>query len=513
MLTFGSHKTIGLTIDGNGIRYAALRKRKTWELERSGYLSLPEGMIVDDGIANAAGIAMVLKQWVKSEKLAGMSVNLAVPTSQIIVRKLRIPSTNAKELKHLIELEVETTLHLPFEDPVFDFVSVGKDAESTQVLVFAAPRKWIRTSVSLLEDSGLKVKSVSLPAAALARSVFSQQAEKPSETMLIHIGEMSLEIFMFHEGSPIFMRAINLVELGGHEQAQLSDGQVADIIAEISRILNFYQFSLHEGSSRIVRAVIAGPRASRVKLITALSEAQPDIAFGEATSELFDNRSGLTNANVAFLAAAGLALPAEKSFQVDLLPRVDREAKIFPAIIIGAAGVLILMIALAGYAYTSDKLSTSDNKSTLKKLDDDLLMIQNGLMAGNDNGNGTGAASSNPLQEIEAIKAKQRDVVAIVKELDGKLPSGARITTIGYAAKGQIEINAGFEDMKDASRYLFDLRRMSFAGAASLKSISKSEVQAKVQAGDKLVVNKPYAVAYSVTVKPAKEAGTDGSAQ
>ncbi|NBD25344.1 type IV pilus biogenesis protein PilM [Paenibacillus glycinis] len=505
-------RTVGLTIDGTGIRYASLRKRRSWALEKSGFLPLPEGQIVDDGIVNAADVGSALKAWAKRENLAGAAVKLAVPTSQIIVRKLRIPTTNAKELKPLIELEVETTLHLPFEDPVFDYVALGKDEESTLVLIFAAPLKWIRTSVQVLEEAGLRVRSISLPAAALAKTMLPQQGEKTSETMIVHIGEQTLEIFMFHEGSPIFMRAINLAEMGEHEPGKLNDGQVAELIAEISRILNFYQFGLHEGASRITRAVVAGSPEGRRKLLAALSEAQPEIAFAEAAGRLFQNGSGLTDDNIAYLVPTGLALPEERaSFQVDLLPRIDREARIFPVVIIGAAALFLVLIALSGYSFAVDRLSIADNKQTLRELDDSMLRIQNDLLAGKDAG--AGSASSDPLAEIGAIREQQQDVVGIVRELDAKLPKGARIMTIGYAANGRIEISAGFDALKDASRYLFDLRRMSFADTASLLTISKLEVAATVQGNGKLTVNKPYSAVYSITTKREQEEKADGTAQ
>ncbi|SEP14058.1 type IV pilus assembly protein PilM [Paenibacillus sp. OV219] len=187
-----------------------MRKKKAWTIDRSGFLAFPDGIIVDDQLANAAGIRGSFKKWVHKEKLTGASVTLAVPTSQIIVRKMRIPSTNTKELRYLIELEVETTLHLPFEEPVYDYLIMSKDEESTHVLIFAAPLKLIRSAVELLQEARLRVKMVSFPAAALAKSLFTQQAEKTSETMVIHLGDMAMEIFMFHEGSPIFMRTISL---------------------------------------------------------------------------------------------------------------------------------------------------------------------------------------------------------------------------------------------------------------------------------------------------------------
>ncbi|REE66671.1 type IV pilus assembly protein PilM [Paenibacillus taihuensis] len=505
-------KMIGLTIDETGIRYASLRKKKAWTIDRSGFLAFPSGIMVDDQLTNADGIRGAFKKWVNKEKLAGANVTLAVPTSQIIVRKMRIPSTNTKELRHLIELEVETTLHLPFEEPVYDYLIMSKDEESTHVLIFAAPLKWIRSIVDLLQEARLRVKMISFPAAALARSIFTQQAEKTSETMVVHLGESTLEIFMFHEGSPIFMRTISLQELGGHEPGKLSEHQVGELTAEISRILNFYQFGLHEGASQITKAIVAGAPAAKASLIAALSEAQPDIdmsdtAFRAFEPNLFAGRQG------AYLLPAGLALPQDSSFKINLMPRrATSESKRFPSIIVAALSVWLLLAALSGYSYFSNRAEDANHTDTVQRLNDQIALLSNQLASSAQSG------QSNPLAEIEAIKNKQRDVVAIARELDQKLPAGADIRTISITGQGQVAISAGFIKLGDISRYLFDLHRMTFAQDAILQTMSRSEIIATSTGNGGVSVTKPYSATFTVKLKPLgseteKEEETDGTAK
>ncbi|MBP3966849.1 type IV pilus biogenesis protein PilM [Paenibacillus lignilyticus] len=503
LITIGS-KQIGLTIEQTAIRFTTLRKKKAWDLDRTGFLPLPDGAIVDDQFVKLEEIRGIFKKWIQQEKLTGATVSLAVPTSQIIVRKMRIPTTNDKELRALIELEVETTLHLPFEEPIYDFLQIGKDETSTQVLIFAAPLKWIRTAMELMEDSGLRVKAITFPAAALAKSLFAQQTEKTSETMVLNIGDSMLEIFMFHEGSPIFMRAINLLESGDHQPGHLNESQLSELSTEISRILNFYQFGLHEGASRISKAIVAGSVSAQQVLISILRETQAEIAIHEADFPSFEDGS-LDDEQANYLIPAGLALPKDLSFNIDLLPRVNREAKLLPVVITSALGAWLLIMTLIGYSFMTNRTEISDNKDQVQTLNDQIALAQNELLTGAAHG------QSNPLSEIEAIKKKQKDVVAIVNELEHKLPLSAEIRTLGYTEQGQISLTASFNSMKDMSRYLFDLHRLSFAEDAGLQTMSKGETMATSTDSGGISVSNPYTASFSVKMKRSKEDENNGT--
>ncbi|MBB3108727.1 type IV pilus assembly protein PilM [Paenibacillus phyllosphaerae] len=462
-------KRIGLTIEQSGVRYASIRKKKGWAIDRTGFLPLPEGLIVDDQILNEESLRLALKDWIKKEKLKGSSVTLAVPTSQIIVRKMRIPTTNAKELRHLIELEVETTLHLPFEEPVYDYVKISEDDESTQVLIFAAPRKWIDTASDMLHEAGLQVKGAEIAAAAMAKSIFAQQFEPISETMIVNITDTALEVYLFHEGTPLFMRAINLSENMEHEAGKLNEYQLAELTAELSRMLNFYQFGLHEGASRITKAVIAGPAPAKFGLITALRDSQPEISIREANFEAFEPGFGPDKQNEGYLLPAAIALPSERIFKINLLPKVDREARLFPYVLVSLTLVWVACLGLLGYTYMNSRAELADKELAVQQLNDELVLLQNELI------NSQKPTTADPREVIDAIKQQQVDVVSILNELENRLPKQASIRSLTYAKNGELTINTVFQAMGDASRYLFDLRRMSFAQGVSMSSVTKEE--------------------------------------
>lgn len=108
-------KRIGITVDQTGVRYVTVKRKSRGKLERAASLPIPPGIIIEDQIVNSESLSLQVKQWVKAEKLRGASATIAIPTSQIIIRKMRIPSIKPQELRQLVELEVETALRLPLK--------------------------------------------------------------------------------------------------------------------------------------------------------------------------------------------------------------------------------------------------------------------------------------------------------------------------------------------------------------------------------------------------------------
>ncbi|MDI4644322.1 pilus assembly protein PilM [Cohnella hashimotonis] len=498
---FGSGaKTIGLTLDPSGARLVKLKKKKTWEIERVSVLPLPPGLFEEDRISDYTEARSLLTDWIRKEKLQGQSVTLSFPTSHVIVRRLRIQSTSDRDLAGLVALEVETTLHLPFEDPVHDFIKLGTEAESTNVLVFAASRQLIQSYTDMVEGAGLKVSGIELSATALARAIRELQDEKFGETMLVNLDASALEIYMFHGGHPVFLKTIALYGQSDMDGV-LSEGQLSELTAEIARMLNFYQFSIHEGNARITEALIVGSDQGRNQLLAVLQQSQPEVnirAFSFDTYATQHTYSADDNR-----VAVGLALWHQDKQRINLMPRIDREARLYPVILAASLAVWVLAVGAVSYYYFDNKSELKAGETTISQLNDQIALLQSGLEAQNSQQSG----QTNPLKVIEDIRGNRRDAVAILTELEGKLPSGSRLQSVSYSSLGQIGLTVQVSDFDSASRYLFDLKHMSFAASAQLQSVAQSP------AGEGPVVVASKTAIYSLDMKkPEGGEGNDGTA-
>lgn len=374
-------------------------------------------MIVENQVADSEALLDRLKQWVKTKGLRGSTVNLSIPPSQMIIRKMTIPSTVDKQIDQLVKLEVETGLHLPFENPVYDYVITGQDENESQLIIFAAPRKVVQDYVDVLEDAGLKIKSVEVSATALARSIVAGYGHSFNETMLIHLEQSLLDIYMFRSGNPVFMRTINLVDLGQPQpqtlpfdlnkeqpfpaeaeaaatsasQEHLSAEQIVEITAEISRMLSFYQYSLHDGSTRITELLITGAPDMRRQLQQELQSALPELAIAPIAVDQFSAGLKPDSSLNDYRVAAGAALRDPKLRNINLLPREDRETIAFPYFAVTLAAVWVLGAVGTGILYASVHGEYNEQSIQIQSVQEQNAALQLELASLNNGGAGSGS--------------------------------------------------------------------------------------------------------------------------
>ncbi|WP_172198330.1 pilus assembly protein PilM [Saccharibacillus qingshengii] len=487
MLGFGSKKA-GLTIEQNGVRFIQLKNNKTWEVEKQSFLPLDSGTIIENQIADEEKLRIQIRQWAEQEGLKGSRVALSVPPSQVIIRKMAIPAVQPKQVQQLVALEVETGLHLPFEEPVYDFIPIGREKqvqedgreeEITRVLVFAAPRKLISEYVEILDDAGIKTDSVEVSATALSRMAEISQGHPFTDTMLVHLEHAQLDVYMFREGHPIFLRTINLLDIeqevplfesesylaqkSSLAEDQLSMEQLVEITAEISRMLNFYQYSLHDGAARITELVVTGTEANRRQLVGELRQALAEIEIHELKLESSPGKQEDPSLNL-YRVAVGAALRDEKNSLIDLLPRKDRETKTLPY----ALGALLLVWILAAggtvFYYVSVQNETEAQVVQMEQLNTELQVKQLKLQESN-----TGAAS--PQKLIQAILETRTDAAAVLNEINSAIPQRGIIRNIAYQQGTSIDLTVDFTQMDQASVFLASLKEMSFTVDASISRL------------------------------------------
>ncbi|WP_179218783.1 pilus assembly protein PilM [Saccharibacillus sp. O23] len=525
MLGLGSKKA-GLTIEQTGVRFIQLKNNKTWEIEKQAFLPLEPGTIIENQIADVEKLSEQVRQWAEQEGLKGSRVALSVPPSQVIIRKMNISAVNAKQVQQLVALEVETGLHLPFEEPVYDFIPVGREKvlqedgleeEVTRVLVFAAPKNLVNEYIGILDSAGIKTDSVEVSATALGRIAEIAQGRPFADTMLVHLEHSQLDVYMFREGHPVFMRTINLLDLAEETpmfqsesylaqkaalgEDSLSSEQILEITAEISRMLNFYQYSLHDGAARITELIVTGPPVSRRQLVGELNQALAEIRIEELIFEATPGKTEDASINI-YRVAIGAALREDKNSLIDLLPREDREAKVLPYAL--AALLVIWVLAAAGvtvfYATQQGELDRLTAQAQSLQADSDVKQLElRGLQ-------GSGGSPAVLIAQLEAARV---DAVAVLQELDQGLPKRAVIRDISYSKSSTIDLTADVGKIDDAATYLAALKKMSFVSNAAIASLAE---ETDTGNGSTQGATGLYSVVYSISMQGAATNPSDTAA-
>ncbi|MEK3881707.1 pilus assembly protein PilM [Paenibacillus sp. PL2-23] len=432
---FASADRVGLTIDQHGIHYAKLKKKKEWEIDKCGFMPFEPGWYQDDQFIAIDEIRHRLLAWVRSEKLTGAAVILTVPTSQVIIRKLTFEASNAKELKQLVELEVETALHLPFQTPVYDFIHTETMNGKQSVLVYASPLKWIQQCVSLLEDAGLKVTEAELASTSLARAIQDKLDTPLESTMLVNLNQTTIEIYMFHKGNPVFMRVMNEYDQLAIGEEGLSQELIGSINAEISRLLSFYQYSIHEGESRITHTIITGDLGGRDRFQTEFSELHPEMEVGYADFAYIGQSMPDILAD-PYRIPFGLALREKKTTAINLLPERTISKRRAPIQIVVAGSIWIACLIAMASLMAMNHASLESHKQQAESLRQSNALLEQELA----NLNQQSRADADPEAVIQTILDNRQDTVEVLDDLNDELPAGASLQTLEYSKPGSVAL-------------------------------------------------------------------------
>ncbi|GMA51869.1 hypothetical protein GCM10025857_32260 [Alicyclobacillus contaminans] len=175
-----------------------------------------------------------------------------MPNDQVIVRYLQMPVVPETALRQAIEVELGVTIHLPFEDPVFDVKRVpgigAMEAEADQmgVCLIAAPKAVIAERIGLVRAVGLNPVAVDIQPLALIR-VGNIKPRDPSELMiLVQLDDEELALSIFVGSHLYFVRTMEMGIGREVDDPMLLKSAAEDIVYEMNRVVNFFNFNLGE---------------------------------------------------------------------------------------------------------------------------------------------------------------------------------------------------------------------------------------------------------------------------
>ncbi len=205
MLLF-SHTT-GIHYTDEIVEWAVLRRsRKGTEKIREGSLPVPEGFFQQK---NAPLFP--------SEVLSGIRrnfrgvVTVSLPSSQLLMRILELPSTNAQELRSMVELQMDQISPFPVDQLTFSYEVLKRTENHSRVLAVAAQRKTVDTLGDLFKAQNVYIRS--LDAEVLAWwSLLIAYGQVPCEGRVVLILEEHTEFSMIvvDDGVPVCFRSLEL---------------------------------------------------------------------------------------------------------------------------------------------------------------------------------------------------------------------------------------------------------------------------------------------------------------
>ncbi|MCC3356552.1 type IV pilus biogenesis protein PilM [Bacillus sp. REN16] len=274
---FSSNKMANIIIKDHAIRYVGVKQTNPITVQKFREKYLPPGIIQEGRIIERDTLLLILDECVSDWGIKKNHVQFVIPDPFVVIRKITIPNeVKDDEILGYIYLELGTTIHLPFEEPVIDFKKLTEDETRKEVLIIAAPEDVASEYSSLLEEVDLKPVAADITPLCMYRLFhFCDKTKEEGHSLLIQFDLQSVNLSIFHQDVPLFMRHITLeTSIEDWDIQQNNSHTLADIrwnshrskievlmdelIKEIEHVMNFYSFNMTQGKERITNILMSG---------------------------------------------------------------------------------------------------------------------------------------------------------------------------------------------------------------------------------------------------------------
>ena len=287
----GKNRIVNLIFKDYVIRYVELKQMDPPIVQAYGERYLPPGIIREGKILDYETLQMIVGQCVEEWGLSKKQVRFLVPDPFVVIRKMAIPEEiKDDEIEGYLYLELGTSIHLPFEDPIFDTVPLEDNPESKEILLFAASEEQVSQYSDLLESTKLEPLAADISSLAIYRLWdVSRELDTGEQLMLLELDVLSVTATIFVEDKPVFMRHILLPdEISDWEINQSISSEVEtlsyqgnrstyfqtleDTYVEIDRLLTFYKYNLNSGRDSVSTILVTGDHPYLEEICEKLSD-------------------------------------------------------------------------------------------------------------------------------------------------------------------------------------------------------------------------------------------------
>jgi hypothetical protein len=138
----------------------------------------------------------------------------AMPCEDVLCHTLRLPATEAAELRQMLELQLDNLTPLPTEEIVYGFEPLETLNNETRVLVAVAPKAVVNERVAPLEQAKLPVEVVVVDALALFWALLKKDVLSRDEKLhaLVQLTPTVAHIIAFRLGQPMAVRSVLLTD-------------------------------------------------------------------------------------------------------------------------------------------------------------------------------------------------------------------------------------------------------------------------------------------------------------
>lgn len=270
------NRMMNIVINDHSIRFVELKTTNPPSAQRWNERFLPPGIISDGKIIDAESLTNILEECIDEWRIKRRQVRFLVPDPLVIIRKISIPADiQEDEIKGYLYLELGSSIHLPFEEPVFDFHPLENNGKAKDLLLFAAPEEQVMGYANLLSSLKLTPAAADISPLALYRLYYQlDQAGQDEVLFTVQLDLTGVNLCIFEDSVPYVMRHFPLpFDLESWTIKRDRSGlltykykgdcseiaiQFEDIFKEMVKLIDYYRYSLSIDKKDVTKILLNG---------------------------------------------------------------------------------------------------------------------------------------------------------------------------------------------------------------------------------------------------------------
>lgn len=280
MLQVVYNKVLGIEVSDHQMKIVELKKsgkNKFW-LTKFITMEVPQGVIQNGVIQDEDKLVECLKDIKKQYKLRAQRVHISINSTNILLRPIHLEPLPKKYLDNAIELEIANNMQLPFTDFTYDYVILDSNKDQRmsdlepsnliEIMLVIASKSMLEQYMNVFHKLRMEVTCVDLAPLAMYRVLAKERGEQSIEKVLlgINIHPNFVEITIFHQSILQFSRNVMLEQhnywasnndMESEPKFNIESYSI-DLLRELERIVNFYQYTLNNRDIELNEIVVTG---------------------------------------------------------------------------------------------------------------------------------------------------------------------------------------------------------------------------------------------------------------
>jgi type IV pilus assembly protein PilM len=202
---------VGLDIGSSAVKLVELKAGKggRFSLVHAGHAQLSPEAIVEGTVMDSSLVVEVAQRLIQEHGVKNPNFGISLSGLSVAIRKIQVPAMSDAELAESIHWEAEQYLPFDVNEVNLDYMVLGGDADTTEVLLVAAKKDRIADYTGIVTQLGKVPALIDVDVFALQNAYeLSYGGSGERVVALVNIGAHIMNVNILAHGQSVFWRDI-----------------------------------------------------------------------------------------------------------------------------------------------------------------------------------------------------------------------------------------------------------------------------------------------------------------